>query len=73
MIDNPISVFQLQRRKRENILVQKMYISVYYKGLCTNYIIVDGGSLGTPKSDYLICARPLHNVDFDIFMEYLRY
>ena len=30
------------------------------KGSCTYYVITDrGGSLGTPKSDYIICAQPL--------------
>ena len=30
------------------------------EGVCPNdYNITWGGALGTPKSDYVICARPL--------------
>ena len=65
MIDNPISVFQLQRRKRENIFVQKMYISVYYKGSCTNYIIVDGaGDALSQKIQYYRQAVKNYLADF---------
>ena len=33
--------------------------AVFRGGVCPNdYNITWGGSLGTPKSDYIICARP---------------
>ena len=56
--------------KKSFLGVRSKSLQLYRGGICPNdYNITWGGSLGTPKSDYVICARPLRVrlLGFEIF------
>ena len=47
-------------------------ITVLHRGGYAQMITIlhrGGGSLGTPKSDYVICARPLKRISIEVWWE----